>query len=217
MLLRWGVTLLGILMPLAVLAQPTPVIDFDRVLGTCGNTNTTEFTCAKTVFSRSLGETKEQIIDKNVKTFYKPSLIKRSSLDITKQVDLFVLKLPEEDSTSAFYVMEKKKSVGFCLFDRLDIPPQFSSDTDIVAIKALPTLPNHLSGQIVTSPKLTITFYQAQNNTHVERYAMLKTVLDQEEMLVLDCFYPKSIENQIQGPIATHLNIIINRFIRLYP
>ncbi|MGE3728058.1 MAG: hypothetical protein AB7I41_21055, partial [Candidatus Sericytochromatia bacterium] len=117
---------------------------------------------------------------------------------------------------SAIYFANKNKIIdGYCLIEgQFDIH-DFPTHPFVMGVKALPQNSQYLHNKLINPApaKLTLRVYERSHPDHIERYAILSYFRTDfnavHEYLVLDAYYPKSLESNFEQQIADGLNKIM--------
>jgi len=117
-------------------------------------------------------------------------------------------------SLATYIIGAKNLSEGYCLIHPMDIT-EFMTDPFVQSIQALPENPNYLSDKIVNPHPdlLTIRFYEKEHPEFIERYGVMsvqrKDLNTWVHALLLDAYYPKNLEAELQPDMLQALNTFI--------
>lgn len=117
---------------------------------------------------------------------------------------------------SSIYLADENKIInGYCLIDDYFDIHKFPTHPFVMGVKALPQNSQYLSNRLINPApaKLTLRVYEQSHPAHIERYAILSYFRTDfnavHEFLVLDAYYPKSLESSFEQQIADGLNKIM--------
>lgn len=221
-----------LLLILSGAAWAQPSISFEGSLGTpstfsggSGGTLPYEppYTFSSTL--RHLGEKRSEIIKSeyfsgpNTLGFYEKKVTRIQKLDI---LDITAYQDHEGQKGSlihnAKYILGAKNlAEGYCLLDTMRIE-DFMDHPFVTSIQALPENSNYLADKLVyPDPNLVrLHFYEKVDAKFVERYGIIyfyspvhKRML---HLLVLDAYYPKSLESTFAEDIAAYINFELERY-----
>jgi hypothetical protein len=199
---------------------------FDRELGDvqglrkCIGSNPCErFFYSKSIYQRNIGIKLNEI--KKQHRAWKDPEYGETKLNEYKINDISVLNITWDridtfDHHSVIYLAGENKIIeGYCLIeDQFDIH-DFPTHPFVMGVKALPQNSHYLPNKLINPApaKLTLRVYEQSHPDHIERYAVLSYFRTDfnavHEFLVLDAYYPKSLESSFEQQIADGLNKIM--------
>jgi hypothetical protein len=216
--------LLFILSASAVLGQPSLV--FDRELGDeetllkcIGSNPCVRPPYSESVYKRNIGiklsEIKKQHRARKDPEYGETKVIEYKLNDI--QVLNITFERPNTfNHSSRIYLSNINKIIdGYCLIEDYFSIHGFPTHPFVMGVKALPQNPQYLSNKLINPAptKLTLRIYEQSHPDHIERYAILSYFRTDfnavHEYLVLDAYYPKSLEGSFEQQIADGLNKIM--------
>lgn len=187
---------------------PHPTVQFDRFIGDPPSVNENMNVAprrAAAYFSRDEGFSEQDLKQK----YKKWTTIQNVKLDKNYSLLLFDVIEDNPNVSQGIHLISKNKSVGFCFIDALPIDLNtFSSEPILQQILALPVNSSYLQGEVQIPPNTTLTFYEIEHSTYVERYGILRlNNYPNEIFLVLDSFYPKILESTFKQHMVNRLNM----------
>lgn len=186
---------------------PHPTVHFDRFIGEPPSVNESMNVAprrAAAYFSRDEGFSEQDLKQK----YKKWNNIQNIKLDKNYSLLLFDVIENNPNTSQGIHLISKNKSVGFCFIDAIPVALNiFNNEPVLQQILALPVTTTYLQGDVQVPPNTTLTFYEVEQGNYVEHYGVLRlNNYPNEIFLVLDSFYPKTLESTFRPYIVSRLN-----------
>ena len=153
-----------------------------------------------------------------------PNVLSKEIIEIGYKAKLYIIwssliddptafaKLNIIDSlASAAYITYQGRIVGYALIDPMGMDYRLQNYPSVKQMNALPINHTYLKNELKSSPEFTIHFHEKNHGQFVERYGIFEFLGQDKtkpinQMLLLDSFYPKELEQILKPHIIKAIN-----------